>query len=132
MKNMLSVILACCLISSCAGGEGQEPPLKEEIVNPIRPVYITAKPQEPPLKEEIVNPEAPAATSMPEPPAEVPQKADAPFLSLNKTGTVVLGIIQTAEILIIGYLTRELRKSKATFYNALLQNPLVRLLRWIL
>jgi hypothetical protein len=33
MKETLSVILACFLISSCGGGR-QEPPLKEEIENP--------------------------------------------------------------------------------------------------
>jgi len=60
MKKILSVILACCLVSACGRGR-QEPPLKEEIENPGVP-------------------------------AEMPQKTDAPFLSLNKTWTVVLGI----------------------------------------
>jgi len=73
MKKILSVILACCLVSACGRGY-QEPPLKKEIENP-------------------------------EPPAEEQQKADAPFLSLNKTGTAILAV---SVISIIGVLAWKL------------------------
>jgi hypothetical protein len=65
---MLSLILACCLVSACGGG-GQELPLKDGRV-------------------------------CAEVPAEVPQKTDVPFLSLNKTWTVVLGVVLAVPLLV--------------------------------
>jgi hypothetical protein len=52
--------------------------------------------QEPLLKDEIENPE---------PPAEEQQKVDAPFLSLNKTGTAILAV---SVISVIGVLAWKL------------------------
>jgi len=82
MKKMLSVILACFLISSC-GGEGGS--------------------QEPPLKDGRVCAGVPA---------EVPQKTDVPFLSLNKIWTVVLGIGLTASVFINLALSWRLKKPR--------------------
>jgi chromosome segregation ATPase len=82
MKKMMSLILVYCLIFSCGGGS-----------------------QEPLLKDEIENPEPPAATSTPEPTAEEQQKADEPFLSLNKTGTAILAM---SVISVIGVLAWKL------------------------
>jgi hypothetical protein len=84
MKKILSVILACCLISSCGGGESRKPPFKDGKVGAEVPV-------------------------------ENLQKAEVPFISFTKTGTVVLGIsaatILVAGILLISFLSIELVKA---------------------
>jgi len=80
-KKILPVVLMCCLISSCGS---HELPLK----------YGGAA--------------ATTPGAMPEVPAENPQKADAPFLSLNKTGTAILAV---SVILVISALAWKLRKA---------------------
>jgi len=101
VKKILLVILACCLISAC-GKEGQEPPFKDGGAG----TEAHAATPETPKKGE----EAAAATPLPEVPDENPQKADASFLSLNKTEKVVFGLIQATEIFLIGYLSIKLFK----------------------
>jgi hypothetical protein len=101
VKKILLVILACCLISAC-GKKGQEPPFKDGGAG----TEAHAATPETPKKGE----EAAAATPLPEVPDENPQKADASFLSLNKTEKVVFGLIQATEIFLIGYLSIKIYK----------------------
>jgi len=80
---------------------------KDDVINfsVLSYFFLRGGGQEPLLKDEIENPEPPAATSTPEPPAEEQQKADAPFLSLNKTGTAILAM---SVISVIGVLAWKL------------------------
>jgi len=98
------VILMCCLISSCGGGR-QEPPFKDGRAGTKA---HTATPETPKKGEG-----AAVATPTPKAPVENPQKAAASFLSLNKlskTEKAVFGLIQVAEIFLIGYLSIKIYK----------------------
>jgi len=98
------ILVAGCFVFSC-GKWKQEPPLINGGAGTETHVAASETPKE---CEEVA-----AATPAPEVSDENPQKADASFLSLNKlskTEKAVFGLIQVAEIFLIGYLSIKLFK----------------------